>query len=207
MTSRINDVNKYFVRTDWQWEKDHRKIVGEKDRRIKALETTIDNMQAQLRAHKNYTGVLQEQVTLLRQQIQEKDTAIQEKDAEIKRLRQACDFIHDDVSRFTPAVNVYTVNTAEGPYWYESVGKTKQMKAQITELNRTIQELRRDNESLQQRFDATVSKLETEQHLRQKFHDEKVKENRINSNLNRTIRQLTQQNADLKIQLQHYKNQ
>ncbi len=102
MTSRINDVNKYFVRTDWQWEKDHRKIVGEKDRRITALQTRIEHMTAQLRAHEKKTGVLQEQVTLLRQQIQEKDTAIQEKDAEIKRLRQACDFIHDDVSRFTP---------------------------------------------------------------------------------------------------------
>ena len=102
MTSRINDVNKYFVRTDWQWEKDHLKIVAEKDRRITALRQTIDNMQAQLRAHENLNYALQEQVTLLRQQIQKKDTAIQEKDAEIKRLRQACDFIHDNVSALTP---------------------------------------------------------------------------------------------------------
>lgn len=207
MTSRINDVNKYFVRTDWQWEKDHRKIVGEKDRRIKALETTIDEMQAQLRAHQKNTCVLQEQVTLLKKQIKGKDTEIQEKDAEIKRLRQACDFIHNNVSHFTPAVNVYTVNTADGPYFYQSVSEAKQMEAQITELNRKIQDLQRANDSLQQSLDATVRKLETEQRFRQKFHDEKVNENRINYDLNRTIRELTQQNEDLKKQLKHYKNQ
>ena len=78
MTSRSNDVNKYFVHTDlFYWDYQHDTIVAEKDRRIMALEATIEEIKAQQQPREELVHVLQEKVSLLEHQIQKKDASIQ----------------------------------------------------------------------------------------------------------------------------------